>query len=117
MQCYHMTRILLLINKPHESTAGKSSVASRINSYRAIEKEIRKHSYKIVGIALSQPEDSVRIHHVQPLFVAGQCLTNDQDRRVILDLLGKVETDLGWPTAYRVKRLLRDWAWDEEMNL
>jgi hypothetical protein len=114
MQSYHMARTILLINKPHESTARRSTLSTRLHSYRAIEMEVRHHSHEIVGIALGRPEGSVRIHQVQPLFVSGQCLTETRERRVILDLLRGIEADLGWATDYRVKKLLKEWDWNEE---
>jgi hypothetical protein len=113
MQSYHFTKILLLINKPHESTTRRSTVANRLQSYRTIEMETRYHSHEILGIALGRPEGSVRIHQVQPLFVAGQCLTEKRERKIILDLLRDIETDLGWATDYRVQQLLKDWEWND----
>ena len=113
MQSYHMARIILLINRPHESTARRSTLSDRLHSYRAIEREVRYHSYEICGIALGRPEGSVRVHQVQPLFVAGQCMTEDHERRVVLDLLRGIENDLGWATDYRVKQLLKEWTWQE----
>jgi hypothetical protein len=112
MQSYHMARIILLMNKPHESTARRSTLATRLGSYRAIDMEVRHHSHEICGIALGRPEGSVRIHQVQPLFVAGQCLVENQERRIILDLLRGIEDDLGWATDYRVKQLLKEWGWN-----
>jgi len=116
MQSYHMARIILLLNKPHESTARRSTLASRLHSYQSIGTEVRNHSHEICGIALGRPEGSVRIHQVQPLFVAGSCLTEDRERRIILDLLRGIEADLGWATDYRVKNLLKAWGWDENQN-
>jgi hypothetical protein len=111
MQSYHMARIILLINKPHESTARRSTLSNRLTSYRSIELEVRHHSQEICGIALARPEGSVRIHQVQPLFVAGQCLVDNRERRIILDLLRSIESDLGWATDYRVQQLLKEWNW------
>jgi hypothetical protein len=113
MQHYHMARILLLINKPHESTARRSTVTNRLRSYRSIESEIRFHSHEICGISMSRPEASVRIHSLQPLFVSGQCLTEPRERRTILNLLRGIEGDIGWATEYRAKQLLKEWEWDE----
>ncbi|TVY65642.1 Transcriptional regulatory protein moc3 [Lachnellula suecica] len=113
MQSYHMARTILLINKPHESTARRSTISNRLTSYRSIETEVRHHTHEICGIALGRPEGSVRIHQVQPLFVAGQCLTDNRERRIVLDLLRGVESDLGWATDYRVKKLLKEWNWDQ----
>jgi len=112
MQSYHMAKIILLLNKPQESTSRRSTISHRLGSYRSTEQEVRSHSHEICGIALGRPEGSVRIHQVQPLFVAGSCLIEDHERRIILGLLRGVESDLGWATDYRVKDLLNDWGWD-----
>lgn len=116
MQSYHMAQIILLINRPHESTARRSTLSNRLQSYRSIEMEVRHHSHEICGIALGRPEGSVRIHQVQPLFVAGQCLTEIRERHLILDLLRGIESDLGWATDYRVKQLLKEWGWNQDPN-
>lgn len=116
MQHYHMARILLLINKPQESTRRRSTIANRLNSFRSIESDIRYHSREILGISLSRPDGSVRIHSLQALFVSGQCLTDAAERRIVIRLLRGVETDLGWATEYRVKQLLREWGWDENSD-
>ena len=63
------------------------------------------------GIALSRPEPSVRVRQAQPLFVAGQCLSQDHERHLILKLLCVIETDLGRATDNRVQHFLRDWGW------
>ncbi|KAI9806240.1 MAG: hypothetical protein M1825_006355 [Sarcosagium campestre] len=110
MQSYHMARILLLINKPRQQPVeGDGSVNNG-----AIETEIRHHSYEICGIALSRPEASVRIHQLQPLYVAGLQFKEKRERRVVLDLLRAIETDLGWATEYRIKQLLQQWGLDED---
>ncbi|KAI2975272.1 transcriptional regulator family: Fungal Specific TF [Aspergillus niger] len=114
MQHYHMARILLLINKPHESTSRRSTIADRLNSYRSIESDIRFHSREIVGIALACPTGAVRINSLQPLFVSGQCLTEPGERRTVLALLHGIEAELGWATEYRVNQLLREWGWNED---
>jgi hypothetical protein len=114
IQTYHMARILHLINRPHESTMRQTTLTRRITSYRSIDVAIRDHSHQICSIALGRPEGSVRIHQVQPLFVAGQCMTGSRERRVVLDLLRGIESDLGWATEYRVQQLLKEWDWPEE---
>lgn len=47
MEHYHMTRIVLLINRPHESTARRSNISSRLQSYRSIDAEITYHCREI----------------------------------------------------------------------
>ncbi|KAG9242963.1 hypothetical protein BJ878DRAFT_143184 [Calycina marina] len=112
MQSYHMAQIILLVNRPQELTARRSTMGQRIRSYRMIEQECRKHSLEICGIALGRPESSARIHQVQPLFVAGSFLTDDRERHVIVDILRGIEHDLGWATEYRIQDLMKDWGWN-----
>ncbi|KAF7714198.1 Fungal Zn(2)-Cys(6) binuclear cluster domain-containing protein [Penicillium ucsense] len=112
MQHYHMARILMLINKPHESTGRRNTITLRLQSYRSIETEIGFHSREILGIGLARPDGAVRINSLQPLFVAGQCLTDPRERRTAIRLLRAIESDLGWATEYRVQQLLKEWGWE-----
>lgn len=66
---------------------------------------------------MARPDSSVRIHSLQPLFVSGQCLTDAKERRLIVRLLRDVESDLGWATGYRVKQLLKEWGWNDEVGV
>lgn len=47
MQHYHTAQIVLLINRPHESTARRSNIATRLKSYRSIDAEIMYHCREI----------------------------------------------------------------------
>ncbi|KAL1612078.1 hypothetical protein SLS60_000301 [Paraconiothyrium brasiliense] len=109
MQYYHMSQIQLFMNKPHESTQGATNVYERLNSYQSVLAACQKHSREIVGISLGRPDDAVRIHSVQPLFTAGQCLNDVGERHVVLDLLRGVEADIGWATKYRARQLIEQW--------
>ena len=105
MQSYHMACILLLTNQPQESTAVRSSVSARLDSYRQSEREALRHAREICGISLTNPPDSVRVHSVQALFVAGQVFTDSQDLQVVLELLSSIERDLGWTTSHHASRI------------
>jgi len=113
MQSYHMSQIQLLMNKPHESTQGRSTVCARLNSYQSVLAACQAHSREIVGISLGRSDEAVRIHSVQPLFTAGQCLRHPRERHVVIKLLRDIETDIGWATEYRVKQLIEQWRWEE----
>lgn len=115
MANYHMARILLLINKPQESTMTRTTVYLRMGDYRNIVPECEWHSREIVGIALSRPETAVRIFLILPLFFAGQCFTTFDERKIVIDALRAIEQDLGWATEYRVQALLKQWDYTEEM--
>ncbi|KAF1940502.1 C6 zinc finger domain-containing protein [Clathrospora elynae] len=117
MQTYHMSQILLFMNKPHESTQGRSSVAARLNSYQSLLDTCQRHSREIVGISLARSDEAVRIHSVQPLFTAGQCLSEPRERQVVLQLLRDIESDIGWDTDYRVRQLIEQWQGEEPEGL
>lgn len=110
MQSYHMARALLLVNRPQESTAIRSTVTSRMKSYKEIQRQALEHSREICGISLAEPPDSVRVSSLQPLFIAGQCFDDTKDREQVIDLLLGVEQDLGWKSGYYVDKLKAQWA-------
>ncbi|KAK8228529.1 hypothetical protein BKA81DRAFT_293120 [Phyllosticta paracitricarpa] len=113
MQSYHMSQVQLLMNKPHETTQGRTTVYARFNSYESAISECQVHSREIVSIALSRPDAAVRINSVQPLYTAGQCLADPRERRLVLKLLKDIEVDTGWATEYRMRQLLEQWEWSE----
>ncbi|GAA83219.1 MFS sugar transporter [Aspergillus luchuensis IFO 4308] len=110
IQTYHMGRILLLSNMPQESTAIRSTVTARLRHYRQIAGLVVHHAREICGISLAGLPDAILSHTMQPLFVAGQCFEGDEERRLVVDLLRRVENDTGWATEYRVKELQKQWA-------
>jgi hypothetical protein len=112
IQHYHFARILLLLYKPQTAFEAGISVSNRIRTYRDIAKQIDHHSREICGVALGRPPGFVRIHMLQPLFIAGQCLEKTEERKVILDLIRGIENDTGWATEYRAKELIAEWGWE-----
>ncbi|KAH8728927.1 hypothetical protein GQ44DRAFT_499447 [Phaeosphaeriaceae sp. PMI808] len=114
MQIYHMSQILLFMNKPHESTQGGSSVCARLNSYQSVLAACQKHSREIVGISLARSDEAVRIHSIQPLFTAGQCLRDARERQVVVNQLRNIQSDIGCATDYRVRQLEEQWQWEHE---
>ncbi|KAI1370973.1 hypothetical protein F4677DRAFT_450924 [Hypoxylon crocopeplum] len=114
IQTYHLARILLLIHCPHTSNQvlRTGAVLDFLNAYRNIEAELRYRCREIFGIALSSPTTSIMLHQTQTIYVAAQCLTEDDERQMVLDILRRANSDLGWETEYRVQRLLVEWGWD-----
>ncbi|KAJ9202683.1 putative C6 finger domain protein [Paecilomyces variotii] len=109
MQHFHFARIALLLNRPPDVVSSASTARDRLQGFREVTKEVEHRCREICGIALGRPEGAVRIHMVQPLFVAGQCLENPEERQIIIDLLRGIEADFGWSTDYRIKQLQADW--------
>jgi hypothetical protein len=110
IQSYHQAMILLLVNKPQESTAIRSTVSARLRSYRHALKEAAYHAREICGITLASPTDSVRINSVQALFVAGQVFEDRHEQDAVLEILSEIEADLGWTTKFHVAKLIDEWA-------
>ncbi|CAL8575735.1 hypothetical protein XPA_001640 [Xanthoria parietina] len=116
---WHFSQILLLVHRPphiipphrprHRRRAA-TAIADRITAYRTLQSEILYHSRQILGLCLARPDAAVRIFALHPLFVAGQCLTEVGERRVVVELLRGVERDLGWATGYRVRQLREQWG-------
>ncbi|GAD92934.1 C6 finger domain protein, putative [Paecilomyces variotii No. 5] len=109
MQHFHFARMALLLNRPPDVVSGATTARDRLQGFREVTKEVEHRCREICGIALGRPEGAVRIHMVQPLFVAGQCLENPEERQIIIDLLRGIEADFGWSTDYRIKQLQADW--------
>lgn len=111
MQHYHFAQVMLLLHKPRENS---NSVRDQLRRYKEIPDKIAYHCKEICAIALGRPPGYVRIHMLQPLFIAGQCLESADERNVILGLLRGIESDLGWATQYRVRELLAEWNWETD---
>jgi hypothetical protein len=111
MQHYHFAQVMLLLHKPRENS---NSVRDQLRRYREIPDRIAYHCQEICAIALGRPPGYVRIHMLQPLFIAGQCLESADEKNIILDLLRGIESDLGWATQYRVRELLAEWNWEAD---
>lgn len=112
MQFYHMGQILLHTSKPHGTCAGTFSVDMRLRSYRDMFSACQTHSREIVSISLAHVDEAVRVQSVQPLFAAGQCFTEPNERKVVLRLIRDIQRDTGWRTDYVAQQLTELWHWD-----
>ena len=110
----HMTKIPLLSSMPSGPFAAMSTSPSSapdwISAYRKLHHQMTSHAKQIVSIALGSPPVAVKLHLLQPLYVAGRCLTEIHDQDELLLFLGLMEKELGMATGYRVQDLLREWG-------
>ena len=110
---YHTASILLKIHEPSELLLRRcqqtSNAADWLAASRLLQRDVAQHAKGIVSIALALPEDALRMHMVQPLYVAGRCLATEQDQQMLVELLESIEKDLGLATGYRVKSLIAEW--------
>ena len=117
IQNYHMARILLLIHNPNAPTAYTSTVNNVLKFYRSTESEIKQRCEEVCGIAQTYQPTSMHVHQCQVLFVVGQCLSDQNERQFIVDLLRRLRSDYGWETEYRVQQLFAEWGGEPRSNV
>lgn len=116
MMYYHMACMLLLIHRPSELLPGESAIGGRppsfdlLRVFREVEQRLQGHASDVVSIVRGTPCDAVRLRAVQPLYVAGRCCTQTEDRKRLVDMLREIQDDLGIATTYRVEALLQEWG-------
>lgn len=120
MQSWHMSQIMLLLHKPPSVSVRQlpwiSKTQQPVNrfpdtlaDFNQMNEMLQYHSVEICAIALSRPEEATRIHMLQPLYMAGRCLTDVSDRRTVVRLIDGIEDELGWHAKYRADALLAEW--------
>ncbi|KAK4501633.1 hypothetical protein PRZ48_007442 [Zasmidium cellare] len=112
LQLYHFARILLLLHRPITTTA--SVYGNRLKQYREVSNEAIRHAHEIIGIALGRPQPAIRVEMLLPLAIAGACLEENEERKVVLELLRAIEKDTGCSTEGRCAELVREWGWSAE---
>ena len=117
MQHYHFARILLLLNQLPNAESSRDPMLGHLRGYRRVSKELDSHVREICGIALARPPGAVRIHMLQPLYLAGLIVEGEEERRLVLELLHEIEEDLGWATQHRIQALRAEWGWETSYPL
>ncbi|KAI5365015.1 Putative zn(2)-C6 fungal-type DNA-binding domain, fungal transcription factor [Septoria linicola] len=112
MQLYHFARILLLLHRPMTNERGV--FRNRLKAYREVSTEAIKHAHEIIGIALGRPHPAIRVEMLLPLSTAGACLEENDERKVVLELLRAIEQDTGCATGLRCDELMQEWGWTLE---
>ncbi|KAJ5081794.1 hypothetical protein NUU61_010058 [Penicillium alfredii] len=112
MAFYHMARILLLVNQPQELFLAMQPRKHRdlLSTYNALQRDLHHHAMEIIPIAHGMPNTAVQKYMIQPLYIAGRCLSSSGDRQIVIRLLKHIENDLGLFTEYRVKDLSEEWG-------
>ena len=115
LQLYHFAQIVLVPNQPVDERDTRT-LAKRIQMFRNVAEESEHHSRQICGIALGKPPPAVSRQMVHSLYLAGLLFEEDEDRKVVVDLLRNIERETGSSTAQRVKDLRDQWGWNEEVT-
>jgi hypothetical protein len=97
-QLYHTASILMLQNQPP--------------GVRLLPKprSILWHARQVCAISISNNHHGAWTNGLQPLWIAGRCMSHPTEHRAILDLLEKIERESGWGTRWRADDLREFWG-------
>jgi len=106
-----MARILLLVNQPQERfLATQSQKRDMLGTYNSLQRNLSRHAMEILPIAYGMSSNIVQKYMLQPLYVAGRCLSSWNERKIVIERLRHIEGTLGLATEYRVKCLVEEWG-------
>ncbi|KAL2816518.1 hypothetical protein BJX63DRAFT_138374 [Aspergillus granulosus] len=108
---YHMSRIILLVNRPMDLFINQTKTRDDLlSAYNALQQELRQHAMEIIPIMHAMPSETVQKYMLQPLYVAGRCLTDERERKSLLQMLRNMADDFGHFTDDRIKDLCEEWG-------
>ncbi|KAK1988885.1 hypothetical protein LZ30DRAFT_577376 [Colletotrichum cereale] len=97
-QLYHTASLLMLQNRP---ASLRLSPKPRSALW---------HARQICGISMTNHHHGAWTNSVQPLWIAGRCMSHPAEHRAILGLLEKIERESGWGTKWRANDLKDFWG-------
>jgi hypothetical protein len=106
---FRMSNIILLMHAPNALNSNATG-SDWLRTYRLLCSQMAEHARVILSIALGRPSQAVMAHMLQPLYIAGRCLWQENEQRTVVTLLQQIEKDLGLASNYRIKALLKEWG-------
>jgi hypothetical protein len=97
-QLYHTASILMLQNQP-----ANVKIIPKPRS-------ILWHARQVCGIGISNDHHGAWTNSVQPLWIAGKCMSHPDEHKAILDVLDRIERESGWKTKWRAEDLKEFWG-------
>jgi hypothetical protein len=94
-QLHHTASILMLQNQPSTVRLG----------HAAKPRSILWHARQVCGITASNEHHGAWTNSVQPLWIAGRCMSHPSEHKAILEMLDRIERESGWRTNWRVDDL------------
>ncbi|KAL2857238.1 hypothetical protein BJY01DRAFT_136910 [Aspergillus pseudoustus] len=108
---YHMSRMILLVNRPMSLFMNQTgNREDLLAAYNTLQQELRQHAMEIIPIMHAMPSETVQKYMLQPLYVAGRCLTDERERKSLLQILRNMADDFGLFTDDRIKDLCEEWG-------
>jgi hypothetical protein len=97
-QLHHTASVLMLQSQPSEV-----KLTPRPRS-------ILWHARRICAISISNDHHGAWTNAVQPLWIAGRCMSHPDEHKAILDILERIEKESGWGTRWRQEDLKSFWG-------
>ncbi|KAL4951294.1 hypothetical protein BDW69DRAFT_196593 [Aspergillus filifer] len=108
---YHMSRMILLAKRPIDPFEPRpQNRGDSLDPDNTLQQDLRKHAIEIIPIVHAMPSETVQKYMLQPLYVAGRSLTDDEERSTLLRILRAMGDDFGLFTDYRVQDLCVEWG-------
>ena len=108
-QMYHTAAVLLLQNLPASVRFSHLSSLSP-NPSRVPPRSILWHARQICGISLTNHHHGAWTNSIQPLWIAGRCMSHISEHRIILALLRRIQRESGWAAQWRADDLVEVWG-------
>ncbi|KAL2785528.1 hypothetical protein BJX66DRAFT_59531 [Aspergillus keveii] len=105
---YHMSRVILLVNRPMGLFINQRE--DLLSAYNTLQQELRQHAMEIIPIMHAKPSETAQKYMLQPLYVAGRCLTDEKERKSLLQILRNMADDFGLFTDDRINDLCQEWG-------
>ncbi|CAG9998256.1 unnamed protein product [Clonostachys byssicola] len=115
-QLYHTASLLMLQNRPaglRLSSLGTSSSSVAIGAAARCSTKARSilwHARQVCGISISNDHHGAWTNALQPIWIAGRCMSHPAEHKAILELLDKIERESGWSTRWRADDLREFWG-------
>ncbi|CAH0051682.1 unnamed protein product [Clonostachys solani] len=115
-QLYHTASLLMLQNRPvglRLSSLGTSSSSVTTGAAARCSTKARTilwHARQVCGISISNDHHGAWTNALQPIWIAGRCMSHPAEHTAILELLDKIERESGWSTRWRGDDLREFWG-------
>ncbi|KAI5462840.1 Dak1 domain-containing protein, partial [Mariannaea sp. PMI_226] len=97
-QLHHTASILMLQNQPPAVRLAPKP------------RSILWHARQVCGISISNDHHGAWTNGIQPLWIAGRCMSHPSEHKAILELLERIERESGWGTRWRAEDLKEFWG-------
>lgn len=97
-QLHHTASILMLQNQPFAIRPAPKP------------RSILFHARQICGIGISNDHHGAWTNGVQPLRIAGRCMSHPSEHKAILELFERIERETGWVTRWTAEDLKDYWG-------